>query len=71
MMGHGHNIVEQIRSELILKLQDNGSLYDLKLRKLVGFGQILNCNTSATSFKGRVLVAYSEMIDILKIGFGR
>ena len=70
-MGHGHHIVEQTRSELVLKLQPDGS-FQIQFACLddEDFGQILICNTSATPIQ-RVLVAYSEMIDIFKIGIGR
>ena len=48
-MGHGHHIVEQTRSELVLKLQDDRS-FQIQFVCLddEDFGQILICNTSAT-----------------------
>ena len=60
MMGHGHNIVEQTRSELVLKLQDV-EIFRSSLHK--DYGQILIFILLRHLFRGMVLVAYSEMID--------
>ena len=44
------------------------SLYDLMIRILDKFGFVILLRHL---FRGMVLVAYSEMIDIFKIGIGR